>query len=101
MALQYNEAFVPLPQSGDMVLLKNKLHYLIPLIKSLPGLPRVSKVKCRLCTMTPATKPLCQAPHARHFSPRFPGVPGPLAFLPSNTPSMFLPRVRALALSSA
>lgn len=52
-----NEAFVHSPQSGSVVLVKNKLHYLIPLIKSLPGLPRVSKVKCRLCTMTPATKP--------------------------------------------
>lgn len=91
MTVQYNKAFVHPPQSGSEVLLKNKLHYLIPLIKSLPGLPRVSKVKCRLCTMTPATKPptpgtslpCSQAfhvpwhfalQHPKHVSPQGPGT---------------------------
>lgn len=71
MTLQDNEAFVYPTHSGRMVLL-NKLDYLIPLIKSFPWLPWVARVKCRLRTMTPATKPPCQAPNPTPCTPLSP-----------------------------
>lgn len=45
---------------ASTVPLRNKSDYIIPLSKSPPGLPRVARVQCRLRTMTPVTKPLCQ-----------------------------------------
>ena len=67
MTLQYNDPYVQPSHSGNVVLLKNKLHYLIPLIKSLPGLPRVSKLNADSVPW-----PLQQSPRVK---PPTPGTP--------------------------
>lgn len=77
-------------RAASVVLLRN--NSITSLIQSLPQLPRVAKIKCRVCSMAPVTNPQVKVPLPPHATlpPLIMCAPSPCGISAAQHPKLAL-----------